>query len=101
MNGHGSNRGPRGQGKAGSGRPGGGRPGAGRRPPPPESTGIEARYLEQQRDAARPVRIVMQDEGTIEGVVREFERDVLVVEPEIGDPVRIRKSGIRYIEEKS
>jgi hypothetical protein len=74
---------------------------AGRRPPPPESTGFEALYLQQQREARAPVRVVLEDGGSIEGIVRGFERDVLVVQPEIGDAVRIRKSGIRYIQELS
>ena len=80
----------------------GGRPGGrsgGRKPPPPESTGFEARYFEERGASGAPVRVVMLDGGCVEGVVRGSDREMLVVEPEIGDAIRVRKSGIRYIEE--
>lgn len=78
----------------------GGRPGA-RRPPPPESTGLEARYFAERGESGTPVRVVMLDGGSVEGIVRGSDREMLVVEPEIGDAIRVRKSGIRYIEESA
>jgi hypothetical protein len=74
------------------------RPGA-RRVPPPETTGMEARYLLAQGRSGRPVRLRLRDGNAIEGIVREFDREILTVEPDVGDPVTIRKSEIRYLEE--
>lgn len=70
-----------------------------RKPPPPESTGSEARYFEERSAAGEAVRVVMVDGGSVSGIVRGADREMLVVKPEIGDAIRVRKSGIRYIEE--
>ena len=77
------------------------RPPRGRKPPPPEATGLEARYYKERGESEAPIRVVLMDGGTVRGIVRESDREVLVVEPEIGDAVRVRKSGIRYVEEST
>ena len=45
------------------------------------------------------MKIRLRDGQSLEGVVRGFDRDVMTIEPELGEPVTIRKSEIRYIEE--
>ena len=74
------------------------RPGA-RRAPPPETTGMEARYLLSQGRSGGRVRLRLRDGHAIEGIIREFDREILTIEPEMGDAVTIRKAEIRYLEE--
>jgi hypothetical protein len=71
----------------------------GRRTPPPEATGLEARYLQYQSKSETKMRIRLRDGQALEGIIRGFDRDVLTVEPAVGEAVTIRKSEIRYVEE--
>jgi hypothetical protein len=71
----------------------------GRRTPPPESTGLETRYMQYQSQSEAKMRIRLRDGQSLEGVIRGFDRDVLTVEPAVGEAVTIRKSEISYVEE--
>lgn len=74
-------------------------PQPGRRSPPPESTGFESRYLNQCSEGQAAVRVHLLDGGSVEGTLLEFDREVLVLKPAIGDAITVRKAGIRFIEE--
>jgi len=71
----------------------------GRRTPPPEATGLEARYLQYQSKSETKMRVRLRDGQSLEGIIRGFDRDVLTVEPAVGEAVTIRKSEICYVEE--
>jgi len=73
--------------------------GPARRVPPPESTGLEARYLEQLGATGWPVRVRLRDGQQLEGTVVGFDREILTVGPAVGEPVTVRKSEVRCIEE--
>ena len=59
---------------------------------------MEARYLQHKKKTSAVMRVQLRDGQSVEGVIREFDREVLTVEADSG-PVLIRKSEIRYIEE--
>jgi hypothetical protein len=73
--------------------------GPARRVPPPENTGLETQYLEALGRAGSPIRVRLQDGHELEGIVVEFDREILTIEPAVGEAVTIRKSDVRYIEE--
>jgi hypothetical protein len=70
----------------------------GRRAPPPEATGFEARYLAGLHATGTPVRLHLRDGTSIEGVLRDHDRELLSVETSHGE-VAVRKREIRYLEE--
>lgn len=72
-----------------------------RRMPPPDSTGAEAEYLLQLKDARTPIVVDMLDGTEFQGVLEYYDRDMLKVNrPEGGGPnVFIRKKHVRAIRE--
>ena len=78
---------------------GGGRSPA-RRTPPPDATGLEAKYLEIMASSGASLIVVTSDGKKIRGVVREFDAELLTLDGE-GGPVVLRKSSIRYLYEDS
>lgn len=75
-------------------------PRRGRRAPPPEATGFEARYVQQLAEARRRVVARLDDGSDVEGVVVGADRDTLTLERAGGEPIALRKSRVRYIEER-
>jgi hypothetical protein len=73
----------------------------GRRVPPPEATGLEARYLASLQATGSPVRIHLCDGTSIEGVVGDHDRELLAVRSATcgGREIAVRKREIRYLEE--
>jgi hypothetical protein len=69
--------------------------------PPPDSTGAEAEYLLQLKDARTPIVVDMLDGTEFQGVLEYYDRDMLKVNrPEGGGPnVFIRKKHVRAIRE--
>ena len=87
-NGDSGRRPPRGGGKGGRG---------GRRTPPPDSTGLEQRFLAHRR--GRDTRMVVRtvDGQEIKGKIVEFDADLIEVTPYKGPKQVLRKSDIVYI----
>lgn len=70
----------------------------GRRPPPPSSTGHEARYLQERVAAKTPVTLCMQDGQTVSGVIQSFDRDLITLDTAAGTII-VRKADVRYLGE--
>lgn len=75
------------------------KPRAGRKPPPPESTGAEAEFLAEKREAEEPVTVELVDGRRVTGVVRYYDRDMVKIEGEETPGLFIRKDDIRTITE--
>ncbi len=76
---------------------GNGRP-SGLRTPPPPATGLEAKFYEDTISAGTRVVLSLADGSTVRGVLKEFDRDQMMIEQASGSTV-VRKSTIRYISE--
>ncbi len=76
---------------------GDGRP-SGLRTPPPPATGLEARFYEDTIRAGTRVVLSLADGCTVRGVLKEFDRDQIMIE-RASDSIVVRKSTIRYISE--
>lgn len=67
-----------------------------RRSPPPEGTGLEAVWLEANRDAERPLHLHMRDGRTIRGTLEAYDRSSVFVRGADGVSQVLRKSEIRF-----
>ena len=74
-----------------------GRP-SGLRTPPPPATGLEAKFYKDKISAGTPVVLSLADGSTVRGVLKESDRDQIMIERASGSIV-IRKSTVRYISE--
>ncbi len=75
------------------------KPRAGRKLPPPETTGAEAGFLAQKREAEEPVTVQLVDGRRVTGVIRYYDRDMVKIEGEETPGLFIRKDHIRTITE--
>ncbi len=71
---------------------------SGFRTPPPPATGLEAKFYEDTIRAGTRVVLSLADGSTVRGVLKEFDRDQIMIEQASGSVV-VRKSTIRYISE--
>ncbi len=69
-----------------------------RAPVPPPETGREAGFWEEKKTGRTPVVFSLSGGRTVQGIVTEFDQEMVTVEPSDGPSVFIRKSDIRYIE---
>ncbi len=76
---------------------GDGRP-SGLRTPPPPATGFETKFYQDTISAGTRVVLALADGSTVRGVLKEFDRDQMMIEQASGSTV-VRKSTIRYISE--
>ncbi len=76
---------------------GNGRP-SGPRTPPPPATGLEAKFYQDTIRSGTRVVLSLADGSTVRGVLKEFDRDQIMIEQASGSTV-VRKSTIRYISE--
>jgi sRNA-binding regulator protein Hfq len=75
--------------------------GRGRRPPPPETTGIESGFWRLKKESRDPVALHLRDGERIEGVVEECDEAAVCLARDDGTRVWIPKTDIRYLEEGS
>ncbi len=75
-----------------------GRP-SGLRTPPPQATGFEGKFYRDTISAGTRVVLALADGSTVRGVMKEFDRDQIMIERE-SDSVVVRKSTVRYISEE-
>ncbi len=71
---------------------------SGPRTPPPSATGLEAKFFEDTIGAGTRVELSLTDGSTVRGILREFDRNQIMIERET-DSIVVRKSTIRYISE--
>ena len=71
-----------------------------RRMPPPDATGGESKFFGDLRQSGAPVRMLLRDGSRVEGRLQSFNSETLSVRDEKGGDVVVRKSHIRYLEEK-
>ena len=69
---------------------------SGPRTPPPSTTGLEANFYEETIGAGTRVELSLADGSTVRGILRESDRDQIMIERE-SDSLVVRKSTIRYI----
>ena len=79
-------------------RGGGGEFGRPRTPPPPE-TGLEAGFWAEKISEKAPIVFNLEGGASLRGIVREFDHELIWVQPEDGPQVIVRKQDIRYLEE--
>jgi small nuclear ribonucleoprotein (snRNP)-like protein len=65
--------------------------------PPPESTGSEAKFLHQQKEARTPMVVRLLGGEEIRGVIEYYDRDMIKINRSSGPNVFIRKDNIRYM----
>lgn len=70
--------------------------GVARRAEPPESTGSEAGYLVLALESGLPLNIRLLDGKELRGVVTGYDRDCIVLRPESGSPLMLRKAKVKY-----
>jgi len=70
----------------------------GLRTPPPPATGLEAKFYEDTISAGARVVVFLADGSTVRGVLKEFDRDQIMIE-RASDSLVVRKSTIRYMAE--
>jgi hypothetical protein len=82
-------------------KPPGGAPRTGfsRRTPPPERTGLESVFLESRKRSGLPLVFCLRSGTTISGVVEDFDRDLIRIQPSEGPGLILRKIDIRYLHE--
>ncbi len=68
------------------------------RAPPPQATGFESKFYQDTVSAGTRVVLSLEDGSTVRGVLKEFDRDQIMIE-RASDSIAVRKSTIRYISE--
>jgi host factor-I protein len=71
-----------------------------RRGPPVESTGAEAAYLSENKEARTPMVVCLADGEIVRGWIEYYDRDMVKINRTIGPNLFIRKSQIRYMHEE-
>ncbi len=71
----------------------------GRRPPPAETTGAEARFLNEVKEKHAPVVVELSDGLRMIGRVEYFDRDMIKLTRPGGANVFLKKSDVRLIQE--
>ncbi len=71
---------------------------SGLRTPPPTATGLEAKFYEETISDGTRVVVFLADGSTVRGVLKEFDRDQIMIE-QASDSIVVRKSTIRYMSE--
>lgn len=65
--------------------------------PPPDSTGAEAAYLAENKEARTPMVVNLMDGEIVRGWIEYYDRDMLKINRDGGPNLFIRKVNIRYM----
>lgn len=75
------------------------KPQHGRRMPAPETTGAEAVYLSENKEASTPMVVTLLDGEVVRGIIEYYDLHMIKINRSAGPNLFIRKSNIRYMSE--